>query len=390
MSGYLSSGIRTQDNDAFNFDDFLSLHISVSLDSTKYAFITMFLARVLNLKDENAILNDDSPFQPSKPDPELAMEVVPQVIVPELLWLCPSVLISNAKIKIAVLENANALLGLCVEALQLNELFLLDEAAVAYCEHQINSHRLLEYNPRDSEPNGVTANGEVPSTNDVLPKNTKTTPNQQYETLSLFSRPVSTASSRSINLSRILTFSKEFIHSKKKFSFHGHNQSPIMPVAEESSQTAPSTPPPALPQLASPPVLSSRDSYSSLLSKSRIYNKIKRRGLQALVSTDTPPQTTASISPTTMLKSPAESRPGLFLVSRIHLADVRKDKKNYYTQVRLLSAHTLELSKFLGRLGSRANLVRLMEFVKNYIFKMIIVDFALMTLQYCRFRAHAP
>ncbi|KAM9888666.1 hypothetical protein OXX69_013015, partial [Metschnikowia pulcherrima] len=85
-----------------------ALSLSATFENTKYSFMSMFISRVLNLRDENQISNPTLDAS-TKRSPNA--EILPQITIPQDLWQASEISIKNVKEKTEALEAANAILA---------------------------------------------------------------------------------------------------------------------------------------------------------------------------------------------------------------------------------------------------------------------------------------
>lgn len=403
----MSAGRRMSltDPDSLNLDDFKLLNLSVSLESTKYAFISMLLSRVLNLKSEALLLDPQATEQGPKQKVARPVELLPLVAVPNDLWLVQEITIRNSQTKTSILREVNALVLLYVEALKENKLHLIDEPLLLSLEKRITEFNFTDFNNKLDIEHGFDALNEAEEYEE-------STIDENYSVFSRRSiigmpdarpRPMSTASSKNIN--RLSTMSSTFGVNKRKFSILGQ---PSLPVAEEERHPLqPTTPTKTLPIMNALPRFSNghrelnfsaHSIASGILSKTKIYSKMKkRRELANLVVSTATTLSSVSSAPSYRrqstqydgdLKSPA--RFNNTQVSAVQKAENQRSKHEYYLQTKILGELTKSLVGYLGKSGLRGNLMRLLEFIKNYVFKFILVDICHMIVDYGHHKLGAP
>lgn len=404
----MSAGRRMSlsDPDFINLDEFKSLNLSVSLESTKYAFISMMLSRVLNLKNESLLLDPLGSEPRPKSKSARPVELLPQVAVPNDLWLIQDIVIRNMPVKTSILREVNAMVLLFVEALQENKLHLIDDKLLSSLERRIHDYNLTDFN-NTSEPDPtfeslIEAEEYEESAADenysvFLRRSILGGPDISART----SRPMSTVSGKNIN--RLSSFSRDFVINKRKFSILGQ---PSLPVAEEEkSPLQPTTPTKTLPVLNSLPRFSNshRESNfsahsiaSGIFSKSKIYSKMKkRRELANLVTSTTTSISSVSSAPSYRRKSnpyEGDAKNAARLSSQFSVsqkAENQRSKHEYYLQTKILGELTNLLVGYLGKSGLRGSLMRLLEFIKNHVFKFILVDVCRMIVDYGHHRLMA-
>ncbi|SGZ50766.1 CIC11C00000001634 [Sungouiella intermedia] len=407
LAGGSTRDIQPLDPDSLNLDDFKSLHVSTPIESTKFAFISMLLSRVLNLKSDTLLLECSTTEPPAllrnKPSPEL----LPQIAMPPDLWLIPELVIRNAVLKAAILREVNTLLLLYIESLQTNELFLLDDALIASLEKRIADSNLAVFAYKHEPEPLFDSLHEVEEfeENDTTEEYSvflrrSVSGNHELMMSKASSRPMSTTSSK--NLHRLSSFSREFVANKRKFSsFLGQHT-----LSEEDRLTLlPTTPLQNLPVLNPLPQLptptphkdgSGAQALANGLFKSRIYSKIKkRRELANSVVSTTTSLSSINSSPSLRRKSnagnafeadfttPGKTSPPLNEMQRI---ENQRRKHEYYLQTKMFGELSNVLTGFLGKSGLRANLMPLMDFIKNSVFRFILVDICQMIVDYGHFK----
>lgn len=401
-----------ESTDDYDLDKFLSLLVSVPIESTKYAFIGMFLKRILNLKDESVIL--DANAYERKPDSSRKkrkpVEILPQIAVPPKLWLQHDIVVKNMKIKSSLLKEINSMLLEHVELLRSNAMFLIDETSLSYYEKILVAYNFLEFGRNHNRFDPLREDDEFEDDDGSSMLSLTRARSLFFPDLNnapfnpaSYSRPPSIGSHKSVN--RISTLSRDFLSSKRKQSILGHLAPALQNSDDERrrlvSQTSMNG------QLKSQPNLNSSGQFqdeklkdhsitNSILSKSKIYNRIKkRRELYSLVSS----ALSTPISVTSVNSSPSFRRTsGVYdgegrshhlysPLSASQRIENQKDKHEYYVQVRRLAENTNALVGHLGQPGSRAMFIRLMEFIKNSVFKFIIIDVSLMIIEFGHLKA---
>lgn len=385
-----------ENNDSiFDLAEFQALLLSLPIESTKYSFMSMLLARALNLKDEAMILAPSSYKSKKHVSP---VEILPQIAVPGDLWLASDIGIRDLKVKIALLKEVNAMLLRCLGEIASGRPLMLDEALINALASRVEEYKLTEFTAsrpqllypsfrEDDEYESDTASVSNASFKELVPD----TDDASVYSESGSSRPGSFSGSRSS--SRVSTLPRDFMLGKRKLSFFGHTLSP-KPDAGSPTENRKSLALTNTLQL-SPSVMSSEtfgpqksSQINGLLSKSKFYNKlVKRRDLQALASSST---TTMAGSAQMLYRNsasgfdPQESHNGAArnaaLSSATQRIENQKDKYRFYAQTKSLGEHIQLLAACFDRRVSQPNLIMLMEFVKNYVFKFVVVDICQMIL----------
>lgn len=374
---------------------------AASLKLLKYAFMLMLLLRVLNLEDEQAMVGASAAAK-AKLDEAEPPEVLPQITVPLTLWLQEDVVLAELKIKVALLREINSMLQKNVLTLQSEELFLLDDTTLMYYEKLLTAYDFLKFNRPAPLFDALREDDEYEEYDDassvsVYPSHPDSI--LRRTSASELARPGSSArllSSGSYK-SRMSTLSRDF----RKLSFLGLNGHPELP-SHEKEDVSPPLPilPLSAPQrsfLASTFQPASllhphRDQLNALLSKLKFYNKLRRRDSAASYSSalSTPTSMTSNTSASSVRRKSSqgftEKQPKKRL-SDAQKQENQRSKLEYYVQVRELAENTKILVSFLGKPGSRASLVRLMDFVKNNVFRLVLIDISSMIVEYAHLKA---
>lgn len=389
--------VDSVDDGTILFSDFDSLGISVPLETTKYAFIEMFLSRALNLKNVGDILEPPEASQPQTKKKTKNVEILPQIAVPPDLWLQSQLCIVSIKMKIDILKEVNALLDEALETIQNGELPPLRETSINLLQQQIKAGNFLEFPRSDSEAElRFDSLNEIDEDQTSLEEESPISEKRHTPVLDLrsFSLSSNASSLKSSSRIRMSSFSRDLKSSTRKFSFLALPNSKIGPPDEENKiHTPPQTPPVTLPVSNAPGGLGSslRDSSYSLanglLAKSRLYSKIKkRRELATLITSASTNPAIASPTTLSMRRSSApelpDTRRGSSQISVSRQYGSPKDKHEYYCQLRNLAARTREMIKFLNQRNQNSSLVQLMEFIKTLVFKFVIIDVSHMIIEY--------
>lgn len=373
-----------------------------SLKPLKYAFMSMFLIRVLNLDDEMLIVRSSRVAREKIGQGKLPPEILPKITMPPTLWLQEEIVLPEATIKAALLREINAMLQRSIQTLQLEELFLLDDNTLLYYEKLLNAYDFLKFDRtpplfdafrEDDEYEDFDVEDPVSvypsSSGSALGRGSTSDFNRDLNRQASSSRLVSSGSYKS----RMSTLLKDF----RKLSFLGLNGQPPQSFDECSDPTPPL---PVLPQSApqrsalvssNPAQHPHREHLSTILSKSKFYNKLRRRDSAASFSSalSTPTSMTSNVSTGSGRRKSTQGEPKKpkERLSEAQKQENQRAKLEYYVQVRELAKSTKMLAGFLGKPGSRASLVRLMEFVKNNVFRLVLIDISSMIVDYAHLKA---
>lgn len=310
-------------------DHFQSLSLSIPVETTKYTFICLFLTRVLNIKDESHIRTKELAKR------KRPVEILPGIVVPPDLWLKDEVIPKDIKIKTNVLHEINTMLEKDGDA---------DAATLSYYEKILSAYGFLEIAKRD-----------LVALIDLVPE----------EDLELVQTPTNTKRTSSQ------------LMLKKRFStLLGHGDD------DDDSKR--------------------QQALNLLLAKSKIYHKLKKHRELASSLTSTSSSNRNSISTTATTNSASLRRrassnlttpdysdrllqpvrlPSIPTISAAQRNENQKLKADYYAELRLLLAHVERLLDIIKRTHTPP-LVTMFEFIKNYVFKFIIIDVCQMIVDY--------
>lgn len=375
----LAADVLTDETKSLEFE---ILALQLSLESGRYSFMTMFIQRILNVSKDAHILSLEGASLVKYKAP---FEILPQVFLPHDLWLNRDVNIPDATVKIALLRDANVMLQSYITVLQADELFLVDDRklldfelrALPYCSIDLSEPRPLQKTLTPVESSDLIEEPELEDAQQSLTLQ-KVRHLQGLE-------PQTPHSLTPSAINRMPSFQRDFSKSKRKHSFLGHiSLSPGPQYFDSISQASPS--PLLSPLSPNGAVLSpTRPPSQSFFSKSKLYSKMKkRRELQTLVLSTSTSGTTGM--PSTRPESTVSDYSSVFDVNEALMMERyienQKQKHAYYVQVRLVRESVKQLVNYLRRPGILASLIKLLDFVKTYVFKIIVVDTCRMVLNY--------
>lgn len=408
-------------------DSLKSLSLSVTAgNTTKYSFICLFLTRLLNLKDPNTILNDNSNLPHKKKRP---VELLPGIAIPQDIWLYHEIIIKNIKIKTSLIHEFNTML----EKYLLPTGFTLDEASILYYQKLLTAYKFLEmpkrepfydnYNTEDldlsfkEEDEDEMLEDSFDSESKALDRtDSNETFDASHESATIDSRPSSTSISPNASFSttsssvlaskRVSSLSKDLMSRKRFLSLLGHKKA--------GAET----------RAVSEPVLSSQASnaadeepkrqqaLNSLLAKSRIYNKIKKhRELSGSINSGASSHSSFSYSNRNSISTTGTTvssrRRGSALANEINekasvktassipfpklnihqIYSNRKLKYEYYLELQTLNKRTNELVSLLTTNLNRST-IELLEFLQHNALKLVVIDFSQMLVDYAYFKSH--
>lgn len=379
---------------------FQRLLLAIPIDLKRYVIMCRFLSIVLNLDD--TVLDEQS-----VPHPEVAarppVELLPNIAFPPDIWLRDDINIKDVKVKTTMLVEINQwleqeLVGTATDISEEQTLLYYEKLLQAYNFYDMPSRRsllMLLYSAElvlheKEHENDSAATAAQEATPPAIPSPSKTL---RLALQKLLASPIHTTN----NPKRVLALSREIINSRKRFlTLLGHQGlTPSLVPSSSASQSL----------AALDATMVDDDKPNSLLSKTKIYSKLKKnRELALLISSTTLGgylnrnlvATTASGASLHGLR-----RRLLVLLSlddhrlvaghAVHLLaeqkrENRKQKLEYYLQLMKLYQITETILKTLSETKdpkmSNTKLVRFLEFLKKKVFRFVIVDISLMIMDY--------
>lgn len=396
--------MQSLDPDTLSIAHLKMLSLSAPGEAIKFRFIQTFLSQVLNLDSDKGLLEASVGNLPASFKEKLPQEPLPQIAIPSDLWLVPEIVIRNLDTKSAILREVNTLLLQYIDLLQTNGLFLIDEAAISNLEKRITDLHLIDFNQKQAFNHKNESElhfGSVYEAEEYEENDTELSSIFLRRSLSgnLMSKIVSRSTTGTTkNLHRLSSLSRDFLLQKRKLSsFLGQHAL----VEDDKETTQPAFPLQNLPMLNPlvqlPTNHKDGDSGTPIVAngnfKSRIYSKIKkRRELAASVASTATSVSSINSNPTGRRKSsacdidPKAPRKETSSVSEFQKVENQRRKHEYYLQIKLFGELTWLIIGFAGKSGLRANLSRLMEFIKNFAFRFILVDTYQMIVDYGHYK----
>lgn len=359
--------------------EFEVLALKLSLESGHYSFMTMFIQRVLNVSKDSRNIFQDPAFKPRYKPP---FEILPQIYIPHDLWLMQQVCIPDVAEKITLLREANAILHYYLTILAAGELFLVDERKLAsfelraadYCLIQTSHNKLRNILIPEMSPTII----EEESSNEL----SASSPGPNGHNLPNLD-PLVTPGTAIFN--KLPSIPHSLNKPKRKNGLLGHVS--VFPgFLNSDSVTQPSSS--SVLSLLSPTSLSAsplRSNSAHFFSRSKIYAKIKKkRELLGLVVTASTSGTVGVGS--TGPESASSDLSSIFDINPITMSERflenQKQKYAYYVEIRLVKESIKKLLAYLTRPGILANLIKLLDFIRAFIFKFIVVDVCRMIINY--------
>lgn len=403
-------------------EKFESLQLSIPIDVSQFDYIKEFLINFLNLEDPTKILQSED-VSGKYYNVDVTKEILPGITLPNDIWLRSNINVRDIKVKISILTEINSMIEKELE--KTDE--ILDDTVLLYYKKLLMAYKFYETPKRNSfrhysidslkeeeeeETDEYTVD-ENKSLNRTVSNQSSTTSLRTHH--SYFSHSsnnnVSSHSNQSNNFNynnlnsssgKRNSSSRENILSRKRFSSLMGNQS----QSQSQSQPQPTS------QITSPisgtfnlnsnggqvfnleyedeePEEDHRKSFNSILSKSKLYSRMmKNRELSSSMNSNSSNRNSISTTATTnsnnsKLKRNSitdekhhsnQSLPMFVNYSLNQRQEIQKNKFEYFIQTKQL---LLLITRILNNLttDSRNNkLFKLMDFIKRFIFKFIVLD----------------
>lgn len=427
---------------------FQSLSLAIPLDPSQFDYIRQFIGNLLNISDPQTLLSSESKTIIKDP-----LEILPDIYLPNDLWLKDNITIKDIKIKTTMLTEINSMIGREISS---DETDLLDETSLLYYQKILMAYKFYE------TPSTRTSFSNLNQDFSLREEMDEETDDYTQDESKLLNRTVSNQSSNSLkthhsyfsnngsansthsnnynyntlnnsgsgngNTSRRSSHSKEPILSRKRFlslvgghngnsngnntngsvntsltnnnsninynnGHNGHNYNDINGVEMNEDDHK------------------KQQALNSLLSKSKIYNKIKKNrelssSMNSNISTPSLPysarnsvSTTATASSSSLTKGKRSSSattpdnsdlrhssfvpvPQFASYSLAQRQEIQKNKYEYYIQVRQLLNLIDRIIRLLQLNPNDGKSFKLMDFIKRYVFKFIVLDASDMVISY--------
>lgn len=420
-------------------------------DTKKFNFICLFFNHILNLKDPTIILEKDKDImkfnqqcqQEAEPGRQ-PVEILKNLVFPPDIWIRDEIKIKDIKIKTTMLNEVNEMME--TELKNVNDQSTFEEITLNYYAKLLVAYKFFDIPIRITQPSSHWSHNRVLEEEE---EDSNRSPDFEFGFLEKPVYRTSSNQSSGSSKSKDRRSSTGSNLSKKRFlSFLGGSTSssdssshaPLIPHSNISNSPPPqsqypSLPPPQANQLVtrlqlqlqlqlrrasqphmssvsspSSPTLPQEGTFNSILSKSKIYGRIKKHresqasissniSLQSLgsnrnsVSTNATTTTVGSKrrSNYTVSSSNVGASPSLLSsASTIHDETVEqrlenlKDKYEYYIQIlRLYKSSEKILRVLINSHNINNKLFKLIEFIKKRLLKFIMIDVMSMVLTYC-------
>lgn len=396
--------MQSLDSDILSIAHLKMLTLSAPGEAIKFRFIQTFLSQVLNLDSDKVLLEATVENLPASFKEKPPQELLPQIAIPNDLWVVPDIVIRNLDAKCAILREVNTLLLQYIDLLQTNGLFLIDDAAISNLEKRITDLHLIDFNQKQAFNNKNESEfhfGSLDEAEEFEENDTELSSMFLRRSLSgnLMSKVVSRSTTGATkNLNRLSSLSRDFLLQKRKLSSFLGQHALVEDDKETSQQAFPLQNLAMLNPLAQLPANYKDGDFGTPIVangnlKSRIYSKIKkRRELAASVASTATSISSINSNPTVRRKSSAcdidPKAPGKAIspVSDFQKVENQRRKHEYYLHIKLFGELTWTIIGFVGKSGLRANMSRLMDFIKNFAFRFILVDTYQMIVDYGHYK----
>lgn len=425
---------------------FQSLSLSIPLDPSQFDYIKQFLQCLLNVDDITTIANSSDVSLKSLNHE--SPEILPDIYFPNDIWLRNNVVIRDMKLKVTMLNEVNTMLK--AECAKFSE--PLDETTLLYYQKVLVAYKLYDSPARphySSElSNDFSVKEELDEETEEFPMDERRSLNRTHSNgssitslkthMSFFSHSstnlnggsnansngnainfnnLNGSQNNNITSKRGSTGSKESGMTRKRFlSFVGGNHQNNSNTNSGHTTMAYVIDPNASFEEVSEDEQKKQQALNGILSKSRIYNKIKKnRELSSSVNSNVSLPSLAyssrnSVSTTATANSNAsKSRrssnvttpdntdlkhasynpiPIFATYSSTQKQDNQKQKYEYYVQVAQLLKIVEQILHHLRLNHKDAKAFKLMDFIKRFIFKFIVFDASEMVMTYGEIEAY--
>lgn len=438
--------VTTAEQEEMLMSSFQRLSLAIPREPANFAFITLFLSRVLNLNNPDTLIRADPVHQfTTAPPAGRPTEVVPNIAVPADLWLVDNIQIKNVKIKTTMLAEINGILGINKDqnsALDSDnsrlqkDSPLVDDNTLLYYEKLLAAYKVYEVPNRYS----ITSMSPVSASSTASPissgppharvdfplKEEDNEEDADHDDTKLANTTSSQSSNGSLKTAETPTHS-----STKRVSGFGQRKRFLALMGQghkgdEQGTTVSSQPSPQL-SLASPHTTQvsgneeenkRQQALNSMLAKSRIYNKIKRHresGSSFTSATSSGLSSRNSVSTTTTVLSGSSRRRSsasygastdgemrsmaapylgmplspIPLLAPQQKSENRRAKYEYYVQLQdLLQTTEKVLAMAMASPGGDGGVTRFVEFIRKRVLRFIIIDVFQMIMDYGQLKAY--
>lgn len=366
---------------------FQSLSLSIPLDPSQFDYIKQFLHKLLNVKNSNTISTTNLPY-----DPNECYEILPDITLPNDIWFKQGIFIKDCKLKVTILNEVHSMINQ-----ELNQIDQpLDDTILLYYQKILLAYKFYDMPVRTSvmSENDFSLKEDIDEETDEFESKllNRTISNQSSTTslkthFSFFSHSSNTNNVNNLNgTKRNLILSKEVKNNGPRRRLLSvistHQQTGEEEIEDDGKK---------------------QQALNSLLLKSKLYNKIKKHreltssmtsnvssmnysGRNSLSTTNNSSKRSSSnltLPDNSDLKHPSfVSIPPFASYTTSQKQESQRIKQEYYNQIEQL---VLLIDKILYQLNLNhrdAKCFKLMDFIKRFIFKFIVIDVTDMIMTY--------
>ena len=380
---------------------FQSLSLLIPVDTSKYHYICQFLERVLSLHDERVILDGAAATLG-------CVELLPNVSFPLDAWTNDRLGVRDVRIKISVLHEINALVERELAAVAAGLPARVDANVISYYEKLLAAYRFLEppalHAAAPATTFGVRADFALREEEDEEDSPLARTASGQLSSSflktynSIFGAGAASAANGHASVASTASHSSNGLRlRKKRFLLLGHDHEPLSAHTSTAVDD------------------DGRKQLNGLLLKLRIYNKLRKsrdltllQGLVILNPTMVSHSLRNSIVTALSAKrcdsvqgddaralvvygggSATPSRHLLVLLGGLtptQRLEVQRSKYDYYHQLTRVLRLTRQVLAVVNDSSDTRDLEVLLEFVKRYVMKFVVIDINEVLLQYVEWR----
>lgn len=380
---------------------FQSLSLSIPVDTAKYKKMYLFLSKVLNVSDENVILQTEEQGIHYIMNRE-PIEVLNRVYLPHDTWLKGEVTIKDIKIKSNMLLEINNMIEKELPG-TIDQVVQIDDKIISYYEKLLTAFKVYEIPCQEdgSRHNSICdslkeeddEDASIYDSNNISRAQTKISTTSLKTRFSIFNGYSSRRSSSMSTKKRVLSTGGQSVDANDASSIVYPNGT----VKNEEKR---------------------KQGLNNILSKSRIYNKLRKHRLTGSVTSNisspsnTPYSNRNSVSTTMtnnsfnsrrrgsssfaspeitegrILTIPSPKENQLPILTATQKQENQRDKFEYYSQMKRLKFLTRRVIKHLDHSQESYELVKILEFVNKYVVKFIFIDISQMIILYGQRKAY--
>lgn len=380
---------------------FQSLSLSIPVDTAKYKKMYLFLSKVLNVSDENVILQTEEQGIHYIMNRE-PIEVLNRVYLPHDTWLKGEVTIKDIKIKSNMLLEINNMIEKELPG-TIDQVVQIDDTIINYYEKLLTAFKVYEIPCQEVESRHDSIgdslkeeddeDASIYDSNNISRAQTNISTTSLKTRFSIFNGYSSRRSSSMSTKKRVLSTGGQSVDANDASSIVYPNGT----VKNEEKR---------------------KQGLNNILSKSRIYNKLRKHRLTGSVTSNisspsnTPYSNRNSVSTTMtnnsfnsrrrgsssfaspeitegrILTIPSPKENQLPILTATQKQENQRDKFEYYSQMKRLKFLTRRVIKHLDHSQESYELVKILEFVNKYVVKFIFIDISQMIILYGQRKAY--